>query len=379
VNARDSTYDPGGLPEDEPGGQTDAALPGDAAVRSWGPAPPSTLDAFIERWAEHFATDPAWLNIFQSRPGGDRTEPDPLEHSTFCRRLALALAPAYVESCGPSQIKSWGPAPPSTRAGHATAWYDALLALVTPRDPASSSAQARAPGRVLIVPPSPHAPRLPSTPSTVEMVALPPPSIGGAVGDLPPQASPVEPSAERGCCGATCLPHSTSSMGCASSYPTSPRRRTSPGSSPVSAVRPAPPPAPSLDNAIERIADAVVARLEVGGTLAAPSSSSETWYDQDTAPIARRAYLDACRSGELRSKRIGKSRLVRREELDAWIDAHAEPEQRPPATLLAASPEPSADDLLRSAGIVLRAPAGKAGHEARGSGRASSGRRARTK
>jgi excisionase family DNA binding protein len=78
----------------------------------------------------------------------------------------------------------------------------------------------------------------------------------------------------------------------------------------------------------------------------------------EAVPFARRAYLDACRKGQLRHKRIGKSVLVKRADLDAWIEAHGGPERRPAEAPPQAPAEPTTDDLLRSAGIVLRAPTG---------------------
>jgi hypothetical protein len=106
---------------------------------------------------------------------------------------------------------------------------------------------------------------------------------------------------------------------------------------------------------VDELADAVAARLAGQGQAEA---GTDGWYDQDSAPIARRAYLDVCRKGELRHKRIGKSVLVKRADLDAWIDAHGGPERRPAEAPPQAPAEPTTDDLLRSAGIVLRAPTG---------------------
>jgi hypothetical protein len=106
---------------------------------------------------------------------------------------------------------------------------------------------------------------------------------------------------------------------------------------------------------VDELADAVAARLAAQGQAGA---GADGWYDQDSAPIARRAYLDACRKGELCSKRIGKSVLVKRADLDTWIEAHGGPERRPAEVALQAPTEPTTDDLLRSAGIVLRAPTG---------------------
>jgi hypothetical protein len=124
-------------------------------------------------------------------------------------------------------------------------------------------------------------------------------------------------------------------------------------------------PAPSnaalvLDAFVQLVADAVAARLRAGQELAAlPPPEASTWYDQNSAPIGRRAYLDACRRGDVVSRRIGKHVLVRRADLDAWIEAHRGSARSPAEPRPPDSREPSIDEILRAAGIVLRDPDGK--------------------
>src|SRR5262249_16391920 len=89
-----------------------ASLPeqhGAPEIKSCGPAPPSTLEAYLDRWTQYFATDPCWHSVYCAARGD--SEPDPLAHHIFCRRLAAALAPTFVEPHGAPTIKSWGPAP----------------------------------------------------------------------------------------------------------------------------------------------------------------------------------------------------------------------------------------------------------------------------
>ena len=33
-------------------------------VKSWGPAPPSTIEAYLDRWTDYFATDPCWHSVY---------------------------------------------------------------------------------------------------------------------------------------------------------------------------------------------------------------------------------------------------------------------------------------------------------------------------
>lgn len=67
------------------------------------------------------------------------------------------------------------------------------------------------------------------------------------------------------------------------------------------------------------------------------AQSSDPWIDSAEAPVPARAIRDAVRRGELRGSRVAKRLLVRRSELDRWIEAHAVTRQAAPerpATLL---------------------------------------------
>ena len=117
--------------------------------------------------------------------------------------------------------------------------------------------------------------------------------------------------------------------------------------------------APAIDQAavlgalVNMIANAVVVRLRAAVPVAASSVEAPSmWYTQDTSPIARRTYLGLCRSGAVESRRIGKSVLVRREVLDAWIAANGTASTAPAE---AASPIPAAptnEQLMRAAGFA---------------------------
>jgi len=62
-----------------------------------GPAAPSTLEVYLDRWTHYFATDPDWCSVFCLFYAKGGAEPEPLAHHVFCRRLAAALAPMWVE------------------------------------------------------------------------------------------------------------------------------------------------------------------------------------------------------------------------------------------------------------------------------------------
>ena len=50
--------------------------------------------------------------------------------------------------------------------------------------------------------------------------------------------------------------------------------------------------------------------------------AGEEWVDQNHSPIGKRAHLDACRRGDLVAREVGHLRLVKRSELDAYIEKH---------------------------------------------------------
>jgi hypothetical protein len=65
-------------------------------------------------------------------------------------------------------------------------------------------------------------------------------------------------------------------------------------------------------------------RSDASSTEAVPEPVWD-WYNQDSAPIARRTYLELHRKGRIESKKVGKKVLVKREVLDAWIAAQGKP------------------------------------------------------
>lgn len=70
---------------------------------------------------------------------------------------------------------------------------------------------------------------------------------------------------------------------------------------------------------------AVLDELELGLTLVLRGlrklRSREDWVDQTSSPLGRSAHLAAVRSGKLAGHRVGQLVLVRREDLDRYIEA----------------------------------------------------------
>jgi hypothetical protein len=48
----------------------------------------------------------------------------------------------------------------------------------------------------------------------------------------------------------------------------------------------------------------------------------DDWVDQNTSPLKKRAFLEACRRGDLVGRKVGSQVLVRRSEVDAYIERH---------------------------------------------------------
>jgi excisionase family DNA binding protein len=305
-----------------------------AEARLQGPAAPSTLEVYLDRWTHYFATDPDWCSVFCLFYAKGGAEPEPLAHEFFCRRLAAALAPMWVEPSGAPSVKSWGPAPPATSEDYGREWAAYVVAMLDK-------------GKASSVEPVPVIPPPPVTPSA---------SLGES------------PASHAGPSSSVAPPHDAPPVAVSELAPAAP-------SPSAAAEAPASPsPAPRPDDAMSPRADAVTkvaerrrapgalkrAAAETRACNGPPASvEASSWYDQDTVPIARRAYLDLCRQGELRSRKVGKKVLVRRADLDTWIETHGGPERRPAEAPPPAPAEPSVDDLLRSAGIVLRNSAGK--------------------
>lgn len=49
---------------------------------------------------------------------------------------------------------------------------------------------------------------------------------------------------------------------------------------------------------------------------------ADEWVDQDHSPLKKRAHLDAVRRGDLVGRKVGSQVLVRRGEIDAYIEKH---------------------------------------------------------
>ena len=73
----------------------------------------------------------------------------------------------------------------------------------------------------------------------------------------------------------------------------------------------------------------LLARLLQRATQTA--NDADPWVDPrgDDCPVAYRRVLAAARAGELELCKVGRSLLVRRSELDAWIEAHRVGPPRP--------------------------------------------------
>lgn len=52
---------------------------------------------------------------------------------------------------------------------------------------------------------------------------------------------------------------------------------------------------------------------------------ADEWIDLRTVAGPKRRLYDAARSGELPARKVGRHWLVRRRDLDAWVEAHPAP------------------------------------------------------
>lgn len=66
-----------------------------------------------------------------------------------------------------------------------------------------------------------------------------------------------------------------------------------------------------LEQGLALILDSIK-RLKVG----------EDWVDQASSPLGKRAHLEAVRSGKLRGHKVNGRVLVKRADLDAFIERH---------------------------------------------------------
>lgn len=59
----------------------------------------------------------------------------------------------------------------------------------------------------------------------------------------------------------------------------------------------------------------------------------DEWVDQTTSPLGRRAHCAAVRRGDLRAHKVKGKVLVRRQDLDAYIEKHGVKVARKPVSL----------------------------------------------
>ena len=85
---------------------------------------------------------------------------------------------------------------------------------------------------------------------------------------------------------------------------------------------------------------------EIKKALAAADDRTE-WLDQHSSPLGKRKHLQLCRDGELKARAVGKLRLVRREDLDTYLDAHPQRVREP--ELVATTPAGDMVAEMRSA------------------------------
>jgi hypothetical protein len=74
----------------------------------------------------------------------------------------------------------------------------------------------------------------------------------------------------------------------------------------------------------ELAASALLAAIDryIRVAIRAPSQAEE-WVDQHTSPLGKRAHLEAVRSGKLRGVKHGRRILVRRAELNSFLESHS--------------------------------------------------------
>ncbi|WP_437731278.1 helix-turn-helix domain-containing protein [Sorangium sp. So ce1335] len=104
-----------------------------------------------------------------------------------------------------------------------------------------------------------------------------------------------------------------------------------------------------INTAIAAIFDGV--RQLVKAELQAAKGDGDPWVSQEDSPLGRREHCKLARIGAFPAWKVGKRWLVRRSELDTYIEAHgAKP--KPPEAVPADDPnEPTADAVLHELGL----------------------------
>ncbi len=71
-----------------------------------------------------------------------------------------------------------------------------------------------------------------------------------------------------------------------------------------------------VEAAAIRFADEIVSAIEL-------HTGSSEWVDQNDSPLGKRRHMALVRSGELKGRKDGRKVLVKRSELDAYIERNA--------------------------------------------------------
>jgi hypothetical protein len=109
----------------------------------------------------------------------------------------------------------------------------------------------------------------------------------------------------------------------------------------------------ALLGALDVLADLVAVKVaeRLGAEPARAEVAPSSWYTQDTSPLAKRTYLDLCRSGAVECRRVGKRVLVERSTLDAWIIAHGATSSASTAPAALAPVAATNEELMAKAGF----------------------------
>ncbi|WP_438014897.1 helix-turn-helix domain-containing protein [Sorangium sp. So ce315] len=92
-------------------------------------------------------------------------------------------------------------------------------------------------------------------------------------------------------------------------------------------------------------------RQLVKAELHAAKGDGDPWVSQEDSPLGRREHCKLARSGALPGRKVGKRWLVRRSELDAYIEAHGATPKPAEAEPAGDQDEPTADDVLHELGL----------------------------
>jgi hypothetical protein len=89
--------------------------------------------------------------------------------------------------------------------------------------------------------------------------------------------------------------------------------------------------------------------------FAAERVEANEWVDQHASPLGKRAHLEAVRRGAVEGSKVGRRVLVRRADLEAFLERHpAKDRRRARASGDERTPEEVAAEVLAGVGLRLR-------------------------